>query len=77
MTERYRYSLIRRGEFDRICKENHGEELMRSILLTEEERDRMTAAIELRKEKLEFETAALAKFTIPLFDDSEVVLQKS
>ena len=187
MTERYRYSLIRGGGFDRICNENYGEERMRPILqdlldkahygvlflerrrngytdkqvesfyemiedhltysfltnrsymgvhgnsgafvfrmddemveilvelsennlffhdefkqvtspfwdlclfredgslllgtvsheydadfyLTEEERDRMTAVIELRKEKLEFETASLAKFTIPLYDEEK------
>ncbi|MBR6501209.1 MAG: hypothetical protein IKT25_06860 [Firmicutes bacterium] len=32
MTERYRYSLIRGGGFDRICNENYGEERMRPIL---------------------------------------------
>ena len=43
-------------------------ELEADLYLTEEERDRLNVDVEFRKEKLEYETAELAKFTIPLYD---------
>jgi len=44
-------------------------ELEADLYLTEEERDRLNVDIEFRKEKLEYETAELARFTIPLYDE--------
>ncbi|MBQ8589317.1 MAG: hypothetical protein IJ486_02560 [Firmicutes bacterium] len=39
------------------------------LYLTEEGMKRLGLNVEFRKEKLEFESASLAKFTIPMYDE--------